>query len=158
MISMFKKIGIIVVYSIFGYLLECFCEIVHSDYLENFYRTPYFGVLITMTVFSFTLFSYISGKIVALEETIKKKLSVTRKEIKFAFVELVVCDVISLIFLILYFSDITDKVWYRIVIMSALNMMLLLIIHVLIDLGKSIFKMFEYEGLLKEILKKQTEK
>ena len=110
-----------------------------------------------MTVFSFTLFSYISGKIVALEETIKKKLSVTRKEIKFAFVELVVCDVISLIFLILYFSDITDIVWYRIVIMSALNMMFLLIIHVLIDLGKSIFKMFEYEGLLKEILKKQTE-
>lgn len=157
MISMFKKIGIIIVYSIIGYLLEYFCEIVHSDYLENFYRTPFFGVLITMTVFSFTLFSYISGKIVALEETIKKKLSVTRKEIKFAFVELVVCDVISLIFLILYFSDITDIVWYRIVIMSALNMMFLLIIHVLIDLGKSIFKMFEYEGLLKEILKKQTE-
>lgn len=157
MISILKKIGIIVIYSIFGYLLECFCEIVHSDYLEEFYRTPFFGVLITMTVFSFTLFSYISGKIVTLEEKIKKNLSVTRKEIKYAFVELVVCDIISLILLILYFSDITDKVWYRIFIMSALNTMFLLIIHILIDLGKSIFKMFEYEGQLNEILKKQAE-
>lgn len=157
MISAFKKVGIVVGYIILGYLLECFCEIIHSDYLEKIYRTPYFAVLITMTVFSFTLFSYISGKVVALEEKVKSKFSVTRREIKYAFIELVVCDLLSLFFLVLYFSDITDEKLGRIVIMSALNTLFILVIHILIDLGKSIFKMFGYEGQINEMLRFKPE-
>lgn len=153
MFNTLKKIGIIFVYILLGYFLECFCEIIHSDYLENIYRTPYFGVLITMTVFSFTLFSYISGKIVVLEEKVNKSLAVTRKEVKYAFVELVICDIISLILLVIHFSDLTDKSCVRIVSLSGLNAVFLLVVHILIDLGKSIFKMFEYERRLNEIIK-----
>ena len=157
MISGVKKIGIIVGYIILGYLLECFCEVIHSDYLEKIYRTPYFAVLITMTVFSFTLFSYIAGKITLLEDKLKKNLSVTRFEVKYAFIELVICDIFSMVLLVLYFSDITDCKFWRIIIMSALNTLFILVIHILIDLGKSIFKMFKYEGQINELLRTNPE-
>lgn len=157
MSNILKKIGIVVAYIFLGYFLECFCEIIHSDYLEKIYRTPYFAVLITMTVFSFTLFSYISGEIVVLEKKLKKNLSATRREIKYAFIELVICDILSLVLLVLYFSDVTDDIFWRIIIMSALNTLFILVIHILIDLGKSIFKMFGYEGQINEMLRFESE-
>lgn len=151
--SALKKVGIIVVYMILGYLLECFCEIIHSDYLESIYRTPFFAVLITLTVFSFTLFSYIAGKICLLESQLETNLKRTRKEIKYAFVELVTCDILCIVLLVLFFSDITDKKFMHIVILSLLNTLFILVIHILIDLGRSIFMLFEYEGKIRDVLR-----
>lgn len=154
--SAFKKLGIIVVYMILGYLLECFCEIIHSDYLVSIYRTPFFAVLITLTVFSFTLFSYIAGKISLLENQLKINLKATRMEIKYAFVELVLCDILCFVLLILFFSDITTNKFWHIAILSALNTLFILVIHILIDLGRSIFMLFEYEGKIRDILRKRN--
>lgn len=154
MISVLKKLGIIVVYMILGYFLEYFCEIIHSEYLVGIYRTPFFTVLITLTVFSFTLFSYIAGKISLLETQLERNLKITRKEIKYAFIELVACDIFCLVLLVLFFSDITTNKFWHIVILSALNTLFILVIHVLIDLGKSIFMLFEYEGQIRDILRK----
>jgi hypothetical protein len=154
---MVKRVILIVSCILMGYMLECFCEIIHSDYLENIYRTPYFAVLITITVFYFTLFSYISAKISFFEDKLKKKFTATRKEIKYSFIELLIYDILSLSLLVLYFSDITDAKFWRIIIMSAINSLFILVIYNLVDLGKAIFSMFEYEGLINEILSKKTQ-
>ena len=119
---------------------------IHSDYLTNLYKTPIFAVLVTITVFAFTLFSYLSGKISEIEKEYEYSFSNTRSELGYSFILLVICDIIFVLLLILRFSDLS-KSWVGLFsLMSALDTMFCCILHVLIDLGRSIYKMFETLG------------
>lgn len=119
---------------------------IHSDYLTNLYKTPFFAVLITITVFAFTLFSYLSGKISEIEKEYEFSFSNTRAELGDSFMLLIICDVIFFVLLILRFSDLSKSWIGMFALMSALDTLLCCVLHILIDLGMSIYKMFKTLG------------
>ena len=138
-------------YICLGFAIEVLNEWIGSTYLSNFYRTPFFAVLVTLTVFSFTMFSYIAGKMSELELKYGITFKDTLKELKYAFQILVSLDIISVVLLILRFSNISNQPLSQFMLMSGLNILFIFVIHILIDLGKTIFKMFDTVGKFREL-------
>lgn len=141
-----RKLLFFLLYVLLGLALESVCEMIHSDYLTNLYKTPFFAVLVTITVFAFTLFSYLSGKISEIEKEYEFSFSNTRAELGGSFLLLIICDVIFVVLLILRFSDLSESWIGMFALMSALDTFLCCVLHILIDLGMSIYKMFETLG------------
>lgn len=146
------KFYLLLAYICLGFVLEVFCEWVESSYLSDLYKTSFFAILVTMTVFSFTMFSYISGKMSELELKYGCSFEKTRSELKGAFQILVALDIIFVVLLILRFSKLSEPPVSHFFLMSALNTLFICVVHILIDLGKSIFKMFEVVGRFKNAL------
>lgn len=140
------KFYLLFAYICLGFTLEGFSEWICSTYLSNLYKTPFFAVLVTMTVFSFTMFSYISGKMSELELKYGCSFDKTRNELKGAFQILVALDIIFVLLLILRFSKLSEPPVSHFVLMAALNTLFICVVHILVDLGRSIFKMFEVVG------------
>jgi len=140
-----------IAYICLGFLIEVFNEWIGSTYLSDIYKTPFFAVLITMTVFSFTMFSYIAGKMSELELKYGISFKDTRKELKEAFQILVFLDIIFVVFLILRFSQLSTQPVSYFLLMSVLNILFIFVIHILIDLGMAIFKMFDTVGRFREL-------
>lgn len=140
-------------YICLGFFIEVVNEWIGSTYLSDFYKTPFFAVLVTMTVFSFTMFSYIAGKMSELELKYGISFKDTRKELKDAFQILVFLDIIFVFCLILRFSKLSSQPLSYFLIMSVLNILFIFVIHILIDLGKTIFKMFDTVGKFRDFLK-----
>lgn len=137
-------------YICLGFFIEVVNEWIGSTYLSDFYKTPFFAVLVTMTVFSFTMFSYIAGKMSELELKYGISFKDTRKELKDAFQILVFLDIILVFCLILRFSKLSSQPLSYFLIMSVLNILFIFVIHILIDLGKTIFKMFDTVGKFRD--------
>lgn len=152
------KAGLFVAYICLGAVIEGLNELIESVYLSDLYKAPFFAVLVTMTVFSFTMFSYISGKMSELELEYECSFENTRKELRDAFQILVTLDIIFLILLILCFSKLSKHLLSHFILMSALNTLFICVIHILIDLGKTIFKMFEIVGKFNEFSNDDREK
>lgn len=133
-------------YICLGFIIEVFNEWIGSTYLSDLYKTPFFAVLVTMTVFSFTMFSYIAGKMSELELKYGISFKDTRKELKEAFQLLVFLDIIFVVCLILRFSQLSTQPVSYFLLMSVLNILFIFVIHILIDLGMTIFKMFDAVG------------
>lgn len=146
------KFYLLFAYICLGFALEGFCEWIGSTYLSDLYKTSFFAILVTMTVFSFTMFSYISGKMSELELKYGCSFEKTRKELKGAFQILVALDIVFVLLLILKFSRLSESFISHFVLMSALNTLFICVAHILVDLGKSIFKMFEVVGRFKDEL------
>lgn len=138
-------------YICLGFAVEAIDEWIGSTYLSDFYKTPFFAVLVTMTVFSFTMFSYIAGKMSELELKYGISFEGTRKELEDAFQILVYIDVIFVVCLILRFSNLSSQPLFYFLLMGVLNVLFIFVIHVLIDLGKTIFKMFDMVGKFREL-------
>lgn len=64
---------------------------------------------------------------------------------------LVSLDIISVVLLILRFSNISNQPLSQFMLMSGLNILFIFVIHILIDLGKTIFKMFDTVGKFREL-------
>lgn len=141
-----NKWFLFIAYICLGFLIEVFNEWIGSTYLSDLYKTPFFAVLVTMTVFAFTMFSYIAGKMSELELKYGISFIDTREELKNAFQILVFLDVLFVVCLILRFSKLSTQPFSYLLLMSVLNILLIFVIHVLIDLGKTIFKMFDTVG------------
>lgn len=146
-----NKWVLFIAYICLGFLIEVFNEWIGSTYLSDLYKTPFFAVLVTMTVFSFTMFSYIAGKMSKLELQYGISFKDTRKELKDAFQILVFLDIIFVVCLILRFSQLSNQPASYFLLMSVLNILFIFVIHILIDLGMTIFKMFDAVGKFKEI-------
>lgn len=146
------KFYLLLAYICLGFVLEVFCEWIGSSYLSDLYKTSFFAVLVTMTVFSFSMFSYISGKMSELKLKYGCPFEQTRNELKGSFQILVALDIIFVVLLILRFSKLSEPHVSYFVLMSALNTLFICVVHILIDLGKSIFKMFEVVGRFKDAL------
>jgi len=146
-----NKWVLFIAYICLGFLIEVFNEWIGSTYLSDLYKTPFFAVLVTMTVFSFTMFSYIAGKMSKLELQYGISFKDTRKELKDAFQILVFLDIIFVVCLILRFSQLSNQPASYFLLMSLLNILFIFVIHILIDLGMTIFKMFDAVGKFKEI-------
>lgn len=142
---------LLIAYICFGFAIEAFNEWIGSTYLSDLYKTPFFAVLVTMTVFSFTMFSYIAGKMSELELKYGISFKGTRKELKDAFQILVFLDIIFVVCLILRFSKLSSQPISYLLLMGVLNTLFLFIIHILIDLGKTIFKMFDSVGNFRDL-------
>lgn len=140
---------LLIAYICLGFVIEAFNEWVGSTYLNDLYKTPFFAVLVTMTVFSFTMFSYIAGKMSELELKYGISFEGTRRELKDAFQILVYLDIIFLVCLILRFSKLSTQPLSYFLLMGVLNILFIFVIHILIDLGKTIFKMFDAVGKFK---------
>jgi hypothetical protein len=137
-------------YICLGFLIEVFNEWIGSTYLSDLYKIPFFAVLVTMTVFSFTMFSYIAGKMSELELKYGISFKDTRKELKGAFQILVFLDIIFVVCLILRFSQLSTQPVSYFLLMSVLNILFIFVIHILIDLGMTIFKMFDTVGRFRD--------
>jgi len=144
------KFYLLFAYICLGFALEGLCEWIGSTYLSDLYKTPFFTVLVTMTVFSFTMFSYISGKMSDLELKYGCSFEKTRDELKEAFQILVALDIIFILLLILRFSKLSESPVSLFVFMGALNTLFICVVHILVDLGRTIFKMFEIVGRFKK--------
>lgn len=140
-----------IAYICLGFLIEVFNEWIGSTYLSDLYKTPFFAVLVTMTVFSFTMFSYIAGKMSELELKYGISFKDTRKELRDAFQILVFLDIIFVVCLILRFSQLATQPVSYFLLMSVLNILFIFVIHILIDLGITIFKMFDAVGRFREL-------
>lgn len=139
-------------YICLGLLVEALNEWIGSTYLSDLYKTPFFAVLVTMTVFSFTMFSYIAGKMSELELKYGMSFKDTRKELRDAFKILVSLDIIFLVCLILRFSQLSTQPVSYFLLMSVLNILFIFVIHILIDLGMTIFKMFDAVGKFRDLI------
>lgn len=144
------KLLYLVFYIILGFVIEILNELVDSNYLINLYKNSFFSILVTLTVFSYTMFTYISGKMSKLELEYDFKFNKTRKELKDAFQILVFLDIAFIILLMLCFSKLSESNFSNFVLMCALNTLFICVVHILIDLGNSIFKMFDFIGKFKK--------
>lgn len=139
-------------YICLGFLIEGVDEWIGSTYLSDLYKTPFFAILVTMTVFSFTMFSYIAGKMSELELKYGISFKDTRKELKDAFQILVFLDIVFVVCLILRFSQLSTQPISYFLLMSVLNILFIFVIHILIDLGMTIFKMFDAVGKFRDLI------
>lgn len=137
-------------YICLGFAVEAFDEWIGSTYLSDLYKTSFFAVLVTMTVFAFTMFSYIAGKMSDLELKYGISFEGTRKELEDAFQILVYIEIIFVVCLILRFSNLSSQPLSYFLLMGILNVLLIFVIHILIDLGKTIFKMFDLVGKFRD--------
>lgn len=137
-------------YICLGFAVEAFDEWIGSTYLSDLYKTSFFAVLVTMTVFTFTMFSYIAGKMSDLELKYGISFEGTRKELEDAFQILVYIEIIFVVCLILRFSNLSSQPLSYFLLMGILNVLLIFVIHILIDLGKTIFKMFDLVGKFRD--------
>ena len=146
-----SKWFLLIVYICLGFSIEVFDQWIGSTYLNNLYKTPFFAILVTMTVFSFTMFSYIAGKMSELEVKYGISFKGTRKELKDAFQILVFLDIVFVACLILRYSKLSVQPFSCFLLMSLLNILFIFVIHILIDLGKTIFKMFDTVGNFRDL-------
>lgn len=65
----------------------------------------------------------------------------TQKELKFAFIILIFCITVSIPLLLIFSVEKNIEIWIncKFVVFSILNTILILVLHIVIDMGKTIF-------------------
>ena len=144
------KILLFILYSSIGLVLAWLSERLSSNFLEKFYKSNFLALLISLTALLFAIYSLITNRLLELAKT-------TQSELKLAFIILVFCLIISIPLLLLFSIDENTETWIklRFVIFSALNTILILILHIIIDMGKSVFLITNALSKIEENSQKQ---
>lgn len=110
-----------------------------------------------MPVCLFAIYSLITNRLLELAKKSKYAFETTQSELKLAFIILVFCLIISIPLLLLFSIDENTETWIklRFVIFSALNTILILILHIIIDMGKSVFLITNALSKIEENSQKQ---
>lgn len=135
------KILLFILYSSIGLVLAWLSERLSSNFLEQFYKSNFLALLISLTALLFAIYSLITNRLLELAKKSKYAFETTQSELKLAFIILVFCLIISIPLLLLFSIDENTETWIKLnfVIFSALNTILILILHIIIDMGKSVF-------------------
>ena len=122
-------------------------------YLHGFQK----ALLISLTALLFAIYSLITNRLLELAKKSKYAFETTQSELKLAFIILVFCLIISIPLLLLFSIDENTETWIklRFVIFSALNTILILILHIIIDMGKSVFLITNALSKIEENSQKQ---
>ena len=144
------KILLFILYSSIGLVLAWLSERLSSNFLEKFYKSNFLALLISLN-------SLITNRLLELAKKSKYAFETTQSELKLAFIILVFCLIISIPLLLLFSIDENTETWIklRFVIFSALNTILILILHIIIDMGKSVFLITNALSKIEENSQKQ---
>lgn len=82
-----------------------------------------------------------TNRLLDLAKKSKYAFDATQKELKSAFVILVLCIAVSIPLLLIFSIDKNTEIWVncKFVVFSILNTILFLVLHIVIDMGKSVF-------------------
>ena len=151
------KILLFILYSSIGLVLAWLSERLSSNFLEEFYKSNFLALLISLTALLFAIYSLITNRLLELAKKSKYAFETTQSELKLAFIILVFCLIISIPLLLLFSIDENTETWIklRFVIFSALNTILILILHIIIDMGKSVFLITNALSKIEENSQKQ---
>ena len=151
------KILLFILYSSIGLVLAWLSERLSSNFLGKFYKSNFLALLISLTALLFAIYSLITNRLLELAKKSKYAFETTQSELKLAFIILVFCLIISIPLLLLFSIDENTETWIklRFVIFSALNTILILILHIIIDMGKSVFLITNALSKIEENSQKQ---
>lgn len=151
------KILLFILYSSIGLVLAWLSERLSSNFLEKFYKSNFLALLISLTALLFAIYSLITNRLLELAKKSKYAFETTQSELKLAFIILVFCLIISIPLLLLFSIDENTETWIKLrsVIFSALNTILILILHIIIDMGKSVFLITNALSKIEENSQKQ---
>lgn len=135
------KILLLIIYSLIGIMLAWGSNELSSSFLEKFYKSNFLSLLISLTALLFTVYSLITNRLLDLAKKSKYAFKATQNELKLAFIILVLCIAVSIPLLIIFSIDKNIEVWIscKFLVFSVLNTILILVLHIIIDMGKTVF-------------------
>ena len=139
--SIVLKILLLLLYSLIGFILAWGSNELSSSFLEKFYKSNFLSLLISLTALLFTIYSLITNRLLDLAKKSKYAFEETQRELKFAFIILIFCITVSIPLLLIFSVEKNIEIWIncKFVVFSILNTILILVLHIVIDMGKTIF-------------------
>ena len=147
------KILLLLLYLLIGFILAWGSNELSSGFLEKFYKSNFLSLLISLTALLFAIYSLITNRILDLAKMSKCAFEKTQRELKFAFIILVFCVTVSIPLLLIFSVDKNTEIWIncKFVVFSILNTILVLVLHIVIDMGKTVFIITETLSEIEEI-------